>query len=277
MSVKHIIYNLIKYWEAQGCSVVMPFDMEKGAATAHPSTFFASLSKEESSQVYVEQCRRPQDGRYGKSPNRLYRHHQLQVFIKPAPADIKNIYLKSLEAIGLNLEEHDIKFLEDNWEQPTLGAWGLGSEVRLDGLEVTQFTYFQQVGKIDIESVPIEIAYGVERLAMYIQDVDNVYDLEWDKGVKYSIFREYDRQESEYCFEVADPSNLRRLIEIYTAELKRALGAKLYHVGYEYILKVSNAFNILDATKSISTKERQTYILEISRMSKQLAQLYVEA
>lgn len=276
MLVRKLMTDLLRFWRREGCDIIIPYDMEKGAATAHPKTFFGALSNKNEAFGYMEQCRRPQDGRYGESPNRLYKHHQMQVFFKPAPEDIKERYMRSLEYIGLNLEEHDIKFLEDNWEQPTLGAWGLGSEVRLDGTEITQFTYFQQVGKVDLKPVPVEIAYGLERIAMYIQKVDSVFDLMWDEGVEYTKFLEPEYQYSKHGFEVAKASNFKQMMELYMDEAKGSIKAGLYLVAYDYILKMTHAFNILDATQQISAQERQSYILEISKLSKATAEIYVK-
>ena len=268
LTFQEIISKLEEYWSQQGCIVLFPYDVEKGAATANPNTIFKSIEDKPVSLCYVEQCRRPQDGRYGENPNRVYKHHQFQVLIKPAPNNIEDLYLKSLEFLGLDRTKNEVKFVEDNWAQPTIGAWGLGAEVRLNGMEVTQFTYFKQVGKVDLAVTPIEISYGLERLAMNLQQVENVYDLQYNQTLKYGdLFKASEYQFSKYSFEVASSKAYSELLDIYISEAKRAIEASLPLPAYDMVLKASHAFNILDAQKAIGQKERQRYILEISRIS----------
>lgn len=271
MTVEEIIKTLEEHWISNGCLKGYPYDVEKGAGTSNPSTFLMALGPKKWSVAHLEMCRRPQDGRYAENPNRVYKHHQFQVFIKPFPVNIEQLYLESLKKLGLDPKENDIKFLEDNWAQPTLGAWGLGSEVQLNGMEITQFTYFQQVGNIDVDLIPVEIAYGIERLAMYVQNVENVYDLKWNDNLTYGdMFKESEYQFSKYNFEVANFENYVKLISIYLEEAQSCLKNHLPLPAYDYVLKASHAFNILDSTKKISANERQRYILEISKVAKSI-------
>ena len=269
MNVKDMLKTLENFWYSQGVNISYSYDVETGAGTAHPNTFLKALGPLKESFAYLQPCRRPQDGRYGDNPNRLYQHHQFQIFIKPAPNNIEELYLKSLEAIGIDLKRDDVRFLEDNWKQPTLGAWGLGSEVRINGREVTQFTYFNQIGNIDLDLIPIEIAIGVERLALAVQKKDNILDLDWDSDKKYGdVFHQREYDLSKYTFEVANSKNYFTLFDIYIDEANRALEASLVNSAYDMVLKASHAFNILDAQKSISQKERQNYILKVSKAAK---------
>lgn len=229
MNFQTIILKLQKFWADQNCIMGQPYDVEKGAGTMNPSTFLRVLGPEPWRVAYVEPSRRPADGRYGDNPNRLFQHHQYQVIIKPSPDNIQELYLQSLAELGIRQEEHDIRFVEDNWESPTLGAWGLGWEVWLDGMEITQFTYFQQVGSIDVKPVTVEITYGLERLAMYIQGVENVFDIEWVDGVTYGdVFHTNEVEQSFYNFQVADTALLFDLFDKYEAEAKRVIGGRIY-------------------------------------------------
>ena len=248
MNFQDMIFALKSFWSSQGCIIYEPYDVEKGAGTMNPATFLRTLGPEPWHVAYVEPSRRPADGRYGDNPNRLYQHHQFQVICKPSPDNIQELYLKSLETLGINPAEHDIRFVEDNWESPTLGAWGLGWEVWLDGMEVTQFTYFQQVGGIDVAPVSSEITYGMERLAMYIQGVENVYDLKWNEDVTYGdIFHQNEVEQSTYAFELSNADLLFHLFDEYEKEAMRVIKAGFVLPAYDYVLKCSHTFNLLDA------------------------------
>ncbi|WP_058301876.1 glycine--tRNA ligase subunit alpha [Gorillibacterium timonense] len=274
---QQIISTLQQYWSEQNCIIMQPYDSEKGAGTFNPSTFLRSLGPEPWNVAYVEPSRRPADGRYGENPNRLYQHHQFQVIMKPSPDNIQELYLESLKRLGVNPLEHDIRFVEDNWEGPTLGAWGLGWEVWLDGMEVTQFTYFQQVGGIDTAPVAVEITYGLERLASYIQDKENVFDLDYAEGVTYGdVFTQQEYEHSKYTFEVSDVSMLFRLFQTYEEEAKRALEQNLIYPAYDYVLKCSHTFNLLDARGAISVTERTGYITRVRNLARRCAQTYLE-
>jgi len=254
----------------------MPYDFPSGAGTFHPATLLRSLEKGPWNVAYVAPSRRPTDGRYGENPNRLGSYYQFQVIMKPSPDNIQEMYLESLEYLGLNLKEHDVRFVEDNWESPTLGAWGLGWEVWLDGMEVTQFTYFQQVGGLKTFPVPVEITYGTERLAMYLQGVDNVYDIKWNENTTYGDMHKRSEFEfSKYNFEVANVDMLFRWFEDSRNEAKRCLEANLPLPAYDYTIFASHIFNVLDARKAISQTERQNYILKIRELAKGVAEAYV--
>ena len=271
-----MILKLQNYWAKKNCILLQPYDVEKGAGTMNPATFLRALGPEPWSVAYVEPSRRPTDGRYGENPNRLFQHHQFQVIIKPAPHDIQDLYLDSLRELGIIPEEHDIRFVEDNWESPTLGAWGLGWEVWLDGMEITQFTYFQQVGSIDLDAVSVEITYGLERIAMYIQEKENVFHIEWVDGIKYGeIFHRAEVEHSTYCFEEADTDMLFSLFTTYEKEARRLLEKELVLPGYDYVLKCSNAFNLLDARGAISVAERTAYIGRVRNLARLCAQNYL--
>jgi glycyl-tRNA synthetase alpha chain len=273
MNFQEMILTLQSFWSNQNCILVQPYDVEKGAGTFNPMTFLRSIGPEPWNVAYVEPSRRPADGRYGENPNRLYQHHQFQVIMKPSPDNIQELYLDSLKELGINPEEHDIRFVEDNWESPTLGAWGLGWEVWLDGMEVTQFTYFQQVGGIDANPVSVEITYGLERLASYIQDKENVFDLEFVAGFTYGdVFKQPEYEHSKYTFEISDSKMLFQLFTMYEQEAKRALDAGLVFPAYDYVLKCSHTFNLLDARGAISVTERTGYIARVRNLARLCAQ-----
>jgi glycyl-tRNA synthetase alpha chain len=278
MTLQDLILALTGFWAKRGAVVHQPYDLEVGAGTMHPETFLRVLGPEPWRVVYVQPSRRPADGRYGDNPNRLYKHHQLQVILKPAPSDIQELYLASLEVCGIEPRLHDIRFEEDNWESPTLGAWGIGWQVLLDGLEITQFTYFQQAGGMELAPISVEITYGLERLDMYLQDVDDVYDLEWAPGIPYRKVRHRDEVEgSRFSFEEADINLWRRLFEEFRREGERLLDRGLYLSAYESCLKCSHAFNILDARGAISVSERTAHILRVRDLACKVGRAYVEA
>mgnify|MGYP000267033697 CR=1 FL=1 len=275
MKFQEIILTLQKFWSEQGCILAEPYDVEKGAGTMNPSTFLRVLGPEPWHVAYVEPSRRPADGRYGDNPNRLYQHHQFQVIMKPSPNNIQELYLESLERLGIDPKQHDIRFVEDNWESPTLGAWGLGWEVWLDGMEITQFTYFQQVGSQDIKPVASEITYGLERLAMYIQGVENVYDIQWTDDYTYGdVFHQNEYEQSVYAFDLSDEKLLFELFDKYEAEAVRVIAEGYVHPAYDYVLKCSHAFNLLDARGAISVTERAAYIGRVRALAREVAQAY---
>ena len=277
MNFQEMILTLNKFWGEQGCIIMQPYDIEKGAGTMNPSTFLRALGPEPWNVAYIEPCRRPADGRYGENPNRLQHYYQYQVILKPSPDNIQELYLQSLEALGINTLEHDIRFVEDNWESPTLGAWGLGWEVWLDGMEVTQFTYFQQCGGIDCKPVCGEITYGLERLATFIQGVDSVYDIQWVGDVQYrDVFHQNEVDYSEYNFKVADTDMLFMFFDAYEKEAMRVVEAGLVQPAYDYVLKCSHTFNLLDARGAISVTERTHYIARVRNMARACAQAYVK-
>lgn len=277
MNFQTLILTLQNFWAEQNCILAQPYDVEKGAGTMNPSTFLRALGPEPWNVAYVEPSRRPADGRYGDNPNRLFQHHQYQVIMKPSPDNIQDLYLESLAKLGIVGQEHDIRFVEDNWESPTLGAWGLGWEVWLDGMEITQFTYFQQVGSIDVKPVSVEITYGLERLAMYIQGKDNVYDLEWVDGVTYGdIFKQNEYEQSVYNFELSDSEMLFNLFDSYEKEAKIIVGAGYVLPAYDYVLKCSHVFNLLDARGAISISERTAFIGRVRNMARLCAAAYLE-
>ncbi|EQH60821.1 glycine--tRNA ligase, alpha subunit [Clostridioides difficile DA00275] len=266
-----------KYWSKQGCIMMQPYDIEKGAGTMNPNTFLRSLGPEPWQVCYVEPSRRPADGRYGENPNRLYQHHQFQVILKPSPDNIQELYLESLKEIGIDPSEHDIRFVEDNWEAATVGAWGLGWEVWLDGMEITQFTYFQQVGNIECELETGEITYGLERLAMYIQEVDSVYDLKWNDKITYGeVFNKAEYENSMYAFELCDADMLFNLFDIYEKEALRLMENGLVIPSYDYVLKCSHAFNTLDARGAIGVSQRASFIGRVRNMAKTVAETFVK-
>lgn len=282
LTFQDMILRLQRYWADLGCVIMQPYDNEVGAGTFHTATTLRSLGPATWKTAYVQPCRRPTDGRYGENPNRLQHYYQFQVLLKPSPDNVQDLYLESLRAIGIEVEKHDIRFVEDDWESPTLGAWGLGWEVWLNGMEVTQFTYFQQVGGFECRPVPSEITYGLERLAMYIQGVDSVYDLIWARGADGTVFTygdvflENEREFSAYNFEVADTDLLFGEFDRYEAECTRALEAKLPLAAYDYVLKCSHAFNLLDARGVISATERMGYILRVRTIAKACCASYLE-
>ena len=281
MYFQDVILTLQRYWASRGCVVAQPMDIECGAGTFNPSTFLRVIGPEPWNVAYVEPSRRPTDGRYGENPNRLQHYFQFQVILKPSPDDVQDLYLGSLRALGIHQEEHDIRFVEDDWESPTLGAWGLGWEVWLNGMEVTQFTYFQQVGGLECKPITGEITYGLERLAMYIQGVDSVYDLVWSDGplgkTTYGdVFHQNEVEQSTYNFEYADVDFLFTCFEQYEKEAQQLLALEnpLPLPAYERILKAAHSFNLLDARKAISVTERQRYILRIRTLTKAVAEAY---
>ncbi|WP_019553229.1 glycine--tRNA ligase subunit alpha [Propionispira raffinosivorans] len=277
MKFQEIILTLQKFWSEQGCILTQAYDIEKGAGTMNPSTFLRVLGPEPWHVAYVEPSRRPADGRYGENPNRLFQHHQFQVIMKPSPDNIQELYLESLAKLGINPAEHDIRFVEDNWESPTLGAWGLGWEVWLDGMEITQFTYFQQVGGVDVKPVSVEITYGLERLSMYIQGKENVYELEWAEGYTYGdVFHQNEVEQSTYNFELADVDLLFDLFDKYEKEAIRIIMLGFVHPAYDYVLKCSHTFNLLDARGAISVSERTAFIGRVRNLAKLCAQCYLK-
>ncbi len=277
MTFQEIILNLQKYWSDRGCVIMQPYDIEVGAGTFNPSTFLRVLGNKPWKCAYVEPSRRPTDGRYGENPNRLQHYYQFQVIIKPSPEDSKQIYLDSLRFLGIDLVQHDVRFVEDDWESPTLGATGLGWEVWLDGMEITQFTYFQQVGGIELEVISLELTYGLERIAMFIQEKESVFDLEWVEGYTYGDVHRLDEvQFSKYCFEMADTEMLLRQFEMYEGECKRLLGEDNVLPAYDHVLKCSHAFNLLDARKSIGVAQRTRYIGRIRSLAKGCAEGYLK-
>ena len=277
MKFQEMILALQSFWSEQGCILAEPYDVEKGAGTMNPSTFLRVLGPEPWNVAYVEPSRRPADGRYGDNPNRLYQHHQFQVIMKPSPDNIQELYLESLARLGINVADHDIRFVEDNWESPTLGAWGLGWEVWLDGMEITQFTYFQQVGGCDVKPVASEITYGLERLAMYIQGVENVYDIKWIGDYTYGdVFHQNEYEQSLYAFKLSDAKLLFELFDKYEAEAVRVIGEGAVHPAYDYVLKCSHAFNLLDARGAISASERTAYIGRVRKLARMCAKAYLE-
>jgi glycyl-tRNA synthetase alpha chain len=281
MNLQDVVFALQSYWSQRGCLIQQPLDLEVGAGTMHPETFLRVLGPEPWSVAYVQPSRRPADGRYGENPNRLYKHQQLQVILKPAPADVQDVYLGSLRALGIDPAAHDVRFEEDNWESPTLGAWGIGWQVLLDGQEITQFTYLQQAGGLELAPISAEITYGLERIAMYLQDVDDVYALRWNATTRYREVRhEEEFQLSRYSFELADVLLHRRQFDSALAEGWRLLkleGGRAYLPAYDWCLKASHAFNVLDARAAISVSQRAGMILEIRKLACAVAKAYVDA
>lgn len=275
-SMQEIILTLQKFWSDQGCLLLQAYDTEKGAGTMSPYTFLRAIGPEPWNAAYVEPSRRPADGRYGENPNRLYQHHQFQVVMKPSPLNIQELYLASLQEIGINPLEHDIRFVEDNWENPSLGCAGLGWEVWIDGMEITQFTYFQQVGGLRCHPVTSELTYGLERLAMYIMDVDDVYQLQWAPGVKYGdIFKQPEREHSTYAFDLSNSQLLFDAFTSYEQEAQRCIEAGLVHPAYDYILKCSHNFNLLDARGVIAASDRPAYLGRIRKLARGVAEQFV--
>ena len=277
LTFQELILNLSKYWSDYGCIIQQPYDIEKGASTMNPATFLRALGPEPYSTAMVEPCRRPTDARYGENPNRLGHYFQYQVILKPSPDDAQGIYLKSLEAMGIELEKHDVRFVEDNWESPTLGAAGVGWEVWLDGMEITQFTYFQQVGGLEVKPVALEITYGLERIAMYLQNVDSVFDVMWNKKLKYGdIYLQNEIEQSKYNFEYSNPERLFKLFDLAEAESYSCIEAEIVLPAYDWVLKCSHTFNLLDAKGVISKDERINYINRVRKMASEVAKLYVK-
>lgn len=277
MTFQEIILNLQNYWAKQGCVIAQPYDIEVGAGTMSPFTFLKALGPEPWRVAYVEPSRRPSDARYGENPNRVYQHHQYQVILKPSPENIQELYLGSLIALGIDPIKHDIRFVEDNWEAPTLGAWGLGWEVWLDGMEITQFTYFQQIGSFDCELESAELTYGLERIAMYIQEKDNVFDIQWVNNITYGdIFRNAEIEHSIYSFEEADIDLLFCLFDSYEKEAKRIINKNVIIPAYDYVLKCSHTFNVLDSRGAISVTERTGYLSRVRNLARLVAQTYLK-
>ena len=272
MFFQDIIQNLNLFWSSQGCLIMQPYDTEKGAGTMSPHTFLRAIGPKEWSVAYSEPCRRPTDGRFGENPNRAQHYYQYQVIIKPSPDHIQETYLKSLEKLGINTRNHDIRFVEDNWESPTLGAWGVGWEVWLDGMEVTQFTYFQQCGGIDCYPIPIEITYGLERIAMFLQNKESIWDLNWNKNTTYrDIWLDFEKDQCNYNFKESNPENLRKLFNLYKEEAENLITKNLTFPALEFVLKCSHCFNLLDARGVISVTDRAQYIERIRNLAKEVA------
>ena len=278
-SFQGLIQTLQSFWSEQGCVVMQPLDMEVGAGTFHPATFIRAIGPEPWRAAYVQPSRRPTDGRYGENPNRLQHYFQFQVLLKPSPNDFQELYLQSLEALGFDMLVHDVRFVEDDWESPTLGAWGLGWEVWLNGMEVTQFTYFQQVGGLECQPVSGEITYGIERLAMYLQGVDSIYDLVWSRGpqgvVTYGdVYHQNEVEQSTYNFEIADTDALFNWFDVCESQCRELIEKQLPLPAYEQVMKASHAFNLLDARHAISVTERQRFILRVRTLSRAVAEAY---
>ena len=276
MTLQQLILSLNRFWADQGCVIHQPYDLQMGAGTFHPATFLRALGPEPWRSAYPQACRRPTDGRYGENPNRMQHYYQYQVVLKPSPDDIQARYLESLAMLGINPRQHDIRFMQDDWESPTLGAWGLGWEVRLDGMEITQFTYFQEIGGIELNPITVEITYGTERIAMYLQQVDNVFDLLWTDGVTYGdVHHATEVQFSKYNFEEADVALLRSTFQAYEAECKRLLDKGLTLPAYDFCIQTSHCFNVLDARGAISVAERTGTIARVRALARQCAESYV--
>ncbi len=277
LNFQDLILNLSRFWSDYGCIIQQPYDIEKGASTMNPATFLRALGPEPWSTAMVEPCRRPTDARYGENPNRLGHYFQYQVILKPSPDNAQELYLKSLEAMGIDLSKHDVRFVEDNWESPTLGAAGVGWEVWLDGMEITQFTYFQQVGGLEVKPVALEITYGLERIAMYIQNKESVFDIMWNNSLKYGdIYLQNEIEQSKYNFEYSDADRLFSLFDAYQKEVDNCINAELVLPAYDYVLKCSHTFNLLDARGVISKDERINFINRVRTMASAVANLYVK-
>jgi glycyl-tRNA synthetase alpha chain len=277
LNFQEIIEKLNSFWAEEGCVIRQPYDLEKGAATMSPATFFGVLTDKPCNVAYIDPVRRPTDGRYGENPNRLFHYFQYQVIMKPHPLEIQDIYLDSLRAIGIEPAQHDVRFVEDNWESPTLGAWGTGWEVWAEGMEITQFTYFQECGGYPCKPVSCEITYGLERIAMFIQKVDSVFDIKWNETVKYGdIYLQPEKEHSRYNFEEATIESVELMFGLYEKESREMLKLGLVLPAYDYILKCSHAFNVLDARGAVSVTERMAYILRIRKLARACAKLYVE-
>ncbi len=277
-SFQNLILKLQSFWASKGCTLLQPFDMEMGAGTFHPATFLRAIGPEPWKAAYVQPSRRPTDGRYGENPNRLQHYYQFQVLLKPSPKNIQDLYLESLAEIGIDLTKHDVRFVEDNWESPTLGAWGLGWEVWLNGMEVSQFTYFQQVGGLSCKPVSGELTYGLERLAMYLQGVDSVFDLVWVDGVSYGdVFHQNEVEQSKYNFEIADTDVLFKQFDEAEAMNAQLIEQNLAYPAYEQVMKASHLFNLLDARHAISVTDRARFIRRVRAMSQKVAQTYYDS
>jgi len=277
MYFQEIIFTLNKYWDSKGCVILQPYDLEVGAGTFHTATFFRVLGPEPWNVGYVQLCRRPTDGRYGQNPNRLGQYYQYQVILKPSPENSQELYIDSLKALGIDPSKHDIRFVEDDWESPTLGAWGLGWEVWLDGMEITQYTYFQQAGGLDLFPVSVEITYGLERIALYLQEIENVFDIKWNESLSYGdIHRESEIEFSYFNFDYSDPALIRKHFDEYENESVRMLKLGLVYPAYEFCLKCSHMFNLLDARGVLSVAERTSYIARVRTLAKACAEAYLK-
>ncbi|CAC9440907.1 Glycyl-tRNA synthetase alpha chain (EC 6.1.1.14) [uncultured Gammaproteobacteria bacterium] len=277
-SFQNLILKLQSFWASKGCALLQPFDMEMGAGTFHPATFLRAIGPEPWKAAYVQPSRRPTDGRYGENPNRLQHYYQFQVLLKPSPKNIQDLYLESLMQIGIDLTKHDVRFVEDNWESPTLGAWGLGWEIWLNGMEVSQFTYFQQIGGLPCKPVSGELTYGLERLAMYLQGVDSVYDLVWVDGVSYGdVFHQNEVEQSKYNFEIADTDVLFKQFDEAEAMNEKLINEALPYPAYEQVIKASHLFNLLDARHAISVTDRARFIRRVHSMSQKVAKAYYDS
>jgi glycyl-tRNA synthetase alpha chain len=277
VNFQQVIATLHQFWGDRGCLIMQSYDTEKGAGTKSPHTFLRAIGPEPWSVAYIEACRRPADGRYGENPNRGQHYYQYQVMIKPSPDDIQDVYLDSLRALGIQPEDHDIRFVEDNWEDAAVGAWGVGWEVWLDGMEVTQFTYFQQCGGLDCHPVSIEITYGIERLTMYIQNVDSMFDIRWNDQITYGdVHLQGEIEGSTFNFEASNPETLFTVFQLYETEAEALIARSLVLPAYDHVLKCSHAFNLLDARGVISVTERTRYITRIRNLARQVAQLYLK-
>jgi len=276
LNFQEIIFKLQEYWSKQGCAIIQPYDMEVGAGTSHTATFLKSIGPEPWKAAYVQPSRRPKDGRYGENPNRLQHYYQFQVALKPAPENIVDLYMSSIQSLGIDLNKNDIRLVEDNWENPTLGAWGLGWEVWLNGMEITQFTYFQQVGGITCKPITGEITYGLERLAMYIQNVDSVYDIQWTDGISYGdVFLQNEKEQSSYNFKFSDSEFLLKAFASHSKQANKLVEENLALPAYEQVLKAAHTFNLLDARGVISVTERADYIGKIRDISRNVASAYL--
>jgi glycyl-tRNA synthetase alpha chain len=276
LNFQEIIFKLQEYWSKQGCAIIQPYDMEVGAGTSHTATFLKSIGPEPWKAAYVQPSRRPKDGRYGENPNRLQHYYQFQVALKPAPENIVDLYMSSIKSLGIDLNKNDIRLVEDNWENPTLGAWGLGWEVWLNGMEITQFTYFQQVGGITCKPIMGEITYGLERLAMYIQNVDSVYDIQWTDGISYGdVFLQNEKEQSSYNFKFSDSEFLLKAFASHAKQANKLVEENLALPAYEQVLKAAHTFNLLDARGVISVTERADYIGKIRDISRNVASAYL--
>ena len=277
MFFQDIIQNLNLFWSSKGCLIMQPYDTEKGAGTMSPHTFLRAIGPKKWSVAYPEPCRRPTDGRFGENPNRAQHYYQYQVIIKPSPDHIQETYIESLEKLGIITKKHDIRFVEDNWESPTLGAWGVGWEVWLDGMEVTQFTYFQQCGGIDCYPIPIEITYGLERIAMFLQNKESIWDLKWDKDTTYrDIWLDFEKDQCNFNFKESNPENLRRLFNIYKEEAEALVSKNITFPALDFVLKCSHCFNLLDARGVISVTDRAQYIEKIRNLAKEVANSWLD-
>lgn len=277
LSLQDIVFRLQSYWAQRGCAVLAPYNSEVGAGTFNPATFIRVLDSKPWNVVYVEPSKRPRDGRYARNPLRVQQFWQLQVLLKPAPADIQDRYLASLEAIGIDLAKNDVRFIEDDWESPTLGAWGLGWQIELNGIEITQFTYFQQCGSVDLKLIPVELTYGLERIAMFVQGVDSIFDVRWNEHLTWGdVYRQNEEEFSRFNFEEADVALYRELFDRFEAEAKRLLKLGLVFPGYDHVIKCSHYFNLLEARGSISVSERQSYIGRVRRLARLAATAYLK-